>query len=465
MTCWKRCSLFTTVDSGSFVYFFSEPDGRLAMLKLLDPSSDLAASSEIADLFAPPTTQLAVSSSKFLDYTPVNPLSHTPIEFNITPSKAFLDLQSSYLYVRVRIVDDTGAQAKAPAGGEAKFALLNYFSQTFVKQIQVSIGHESVYDSGVNHHFTSYLTTLLSYDELYKSSILAAGGWATEEDSESENCKGFKARVKTCENGEIEFCSRLAIPLFSQPKALLPYTSMRIVIYPNPSDILIQQRGGTARSLHVSFEDVRLSVRHLFVHDSTLIQLQSMVAKAGGVTYPLRHLSSRTFYLSAGRRSVPEFSLYLTTIPRRVFVALVPAASFNGSYTNNVFAFKHYELTNLSIETSGGETFPARPHSIDFKNGRYSRIYYEMMDNLHLVGSGDSNGLTLASFAKTCPIFVIDLGCSRDPSVQLIKQGETSIRASFGSEIPAGGAYLIAISEFDQSLHLNEGIAKIDLVA
>lgn len=216
----------------------------------------------------------------------------------------------------------------------------------------------------------------------------------------------------------------------------------------------------------MQFESVRLCIRHLYLHESTLLQVSKMIEAKGGVTYPLRHVSSRTFYVSSGRKSIPEHSLFLTSIPRLVFVAFIPADNFTGSATKSLFTFKHYDLTNLTIETSTGETFPARPYSIDFEKRLYTRAYYDLMDSLNYVSSSDTCSITPATFVKNNNIFVIDLGCSRDPSMMLLRSGETVLKANFAKPIPDGGMYIQVLASFDQTLHVDpRGVGKIDIIA
>ena len=436
------------------------------MLKLLNSESDGVASSEICDLFTPPVTQLAVASSKVVEHNPVNSLAHAPIEFNITGSKSFLDLQSSYLYVRCKVVNDKGGAVAAPTAGQStKYALINLFGQTFVKQFQLFVGNELIYDSGIHNHYLSYINSVLSYDSSYKETVLAAAGWVPEEFPESAADEGYLARA-TAAQKEQEFVTRLNIPLFNQPRALIPWTNVRLLIYPNSDHMLIEQRDGTPRDLHISYEDVKLCVRHLYLYDSALIQINKQIEAREGVTYSLRHLASRTFYVSQGRKSIPEHSLFLSTIPRRIFIFFVSAEAFNGSYGTNPFVFKHYDLTTLSVETSNGDVFPARPYITDIPRGLYKRAYYDLMDTLQYPGSGDTCGITPEEFATHTSIFAIDLGCSKDPSVQLLRTGETTIRAVFAQPIPNGGVHVCAIADFDSSLHItHERVPRIDVIA
>ena len=114
------------------------------------------ASSEISDLFTPPTTQLVVSGAKIIEHSPVNSLNHMPIEFSVSAGKSFLDLQNSYLYVRCKIVDDEGIVMDEPEEGEAKkVALSNLFGETFIRQMQIFYGQDMIYDSSTNHPYLS----------------------------------------------------------------------------------------------------------------------------------------------------------------------------------------------------------------------------------------------------------------------------------------------------------------------
>ena len=163
------------------------------MLKLVDDQSDAVASSEIADLFTPSAAQVLVSNVKQLVYSTANSLAHSPLEFSFNTGKSFVDLQSSQLVVQCKITDEKGTSLKVK-DGDPKVGLVNYFGQTFVKQYQLFIGNDLVYDSGVNNQYIAYLNALLCYDDSYKSTVLRAGGWVTENDGSAADDSGYVTR-------------------------------------------------------------------------------------------------------------------------------------------------------------------------------------------------------------------------------------------------------------------------------
>lgn len=435
------------------------------MWKQLDNGSQHSVAPEISSLFTGNLCQATIASSRYQEHGLINSTSVTPFEFKINSGKTYLDLKSSFLTVRCKIVDSKGDVVKP--GGATRVAPINLAGMTLFRQCQLSIGGDLVWESGSAMHLTSYVHTLMSYDDAYKESVLSAAGFTNGDDG-TDTDKGYLERCKWAENGTMEFSSSLIIPLFMQPRAIPSYTDIRLLLYPNTDKITCEQRGGAVtENYRIVFEELTLSLKHLILHDSALLSCDNLIREQNGITYPLRNLVSRVVFVSGGRRAIPEHLLFLSTVPRRLFVCQIPAANFNGSYSNSALHFDHFDISSIALETSAGDLIPLKPFNLQFTDQRsYTRPFMLMHHALGNVTSGSTNGIDMESFAKRNNIFAFDLTAANDGTSELLKMGETKLTASYSKNLPADGIYLFILGEFESSMHLSPTrSAKVDIVA
>jgi len=118
--------------------------------------------------------------------------------------------------------------------------------------------------------------------------------------------------------------------------------------------------------------------------------------------------------------------------------------------------FQNFQIQEIYI-TAAGETFPAKPLSLDFVNDRYVRAYVQLFDGMGIGGTDRGNGISLSSFKNGCCIFPFDLSPDEDDGDHwdLVRQGTTSVNIQFGQAVPAGGLEVICLAEFDNMITLD----------
>jgi hypothetical protein len=53
-------------------------------------------------------------------------------------------------------------------------------------------------------------------------------------------------------------------------------------------------------------------------------------------------------------------NIFQGTLPIRIVIGMVDADAFNGTYANNPFNFKNYNITTMGL-TVNGESLPGKP--------------------------------------------------------------------------------------------------------
>ena len=104
-------------------------------MAFIHPQSCECAKSEL-DLFSVPPTQTAIESGMWVEYNPINAITHgLPIEFNILGTgQDYLDLANTQLQVSARISrgDDANIDGNDPVG-PVNLTLHSLFSEVDIK--------------------------------------------------------------------------------------------------------------------------------------------------------------------------------------------------------------------------------------------------------------------------------------------------------------------------------------------
>ena len=83
-------------------------------------------------------------------------------------------------------------------------------------------------------------------------------------------------------------------------------------------------------------------------------------------TYAVRKTEVKAQFISAGRTEF-DYNCFSSTIPRRITIALIEHAAFDGSLAHSPFNFKPFRLRTVSVH-AGGHIYPQIPYNLDFPN-------------------------------------------------------------------------------------------------
>jgi hypothetical protein len=118
------------------------------------------------DLFGVPGTNVSIEDAIFTDIHPVNAIvDGAPIEFKLNSTRdEFLDLASSYLYVKVKIVNVNNDGVETPLAADAPVGPANNFFHTMWKQVEVSLNGTNITSGQTNYPYQAYIENLLSFN-------------------------------------------------------------------------------------------------------------------------------------------------------------------------------------------------------------------------------------------------------------------------------------------------------------
>ncbi|EFP00450.1 hypothetical protein CRE_21761 [Caenorhabditis remanei] len=433
------------------------------MISRMDPKShDVIVDS--LDFSTMPGTQSGIINSR---WTPV-PLKNTfqaqgPFEFILTNnSRSYLNLKRTYLIFTFEITDSAGKPITMDLTPKNPFvfAPINNIAHSIVKNFSLHINSQLAFHNSSNYAYKSYFEQALMYGQEIKDSTLTAAGFYHDTSVDDITSPGFIKRCESIHNqGPIQVAANISIDLMNQPRVLLNGCNVKLTVYPNDSKFLIESYNRpTATELQFKIKDVYALVNEFDLADGLSNALEAAVIEHKTIQYPLISSQVRSFYIEPNRMDAPSNTLFTSKMPRRIFVGLVDADAYNGSYDKSPFNFKPHGISDIHVDYCG-ITLPGRPFSLDFTNNKFIEAYLQLQETLgHTRNNVACNSINTRMFKEGgFTIFGFELSpVAQDNSLfELVKQTNVSVRLNFKDKTPEGGLYCVVYAEFDQLFALD----------
>ncbi|EFO91918.1 hypothetical protein CRE_07168 [Caenorhabditis remanei] len=429
------------------------------MISRMDPKSHDVIVDEL-DFTSMPGTQSSVQNTRWSVVNLKNAFQPDgPWEFILTNnSRSYLNLKRTYLIFTFDITDTDGNVVTIPAretGKELIYGPINNIAHSIVKNFTLHLNSQLVYHNSDNYAYKAYMENLLMHSKDIKDSTLSAAGFFHEEDVGSEKCDGF---VKRCGTGTTQVAANISIDLMNQPRVLLNGCNVKLTVYPNKSEFLIQGYNLGTKKLKFNVRDVYALVNEFDLTDGLSNAIESAVLEHKQIQYPMICSQVRSFYIDSNRYDAPANTLFTTKLPRRLFLGLVSSDAYNGTFGTSPFCFKPYGLSNAYIDVCG-MSIPGRPMNLDFKKNKFIEAYVLLHEALgHSRNNFSSCAIDRQMFAEkgyTILGFELSAVATDNSLFDLIKQTNVSVRLEFSDLVPSGGLYCIVYAEFDGLLSMD----------
>lgn len=423
----------------------------------------VALSDSSTDLFTVPGTKTNQESSNYVSYQPVNTLTDgSPVEFYINSSGMdYQDFSRSYLYVKLKVTTPAGANLPAAAN----VALTNLPLHSLFSQIDVQLNDIIVSSSHNLYPFKAYFETLLNYNTDAKISHLTSEGFypdqagkfndfnlttGTAEAPLSVN-SGYKSRNALISlSKQAEFIGRLHLDLAAQDRLLLSGIDIKIRLNRSKDEFILL--GPTPAK--VILTDISLFVRKVKVNDAVMAAHENILQKERA-----RYITTKTdlkyFVISAGLTSVNKENIIQGVLPKKLILAFVKTAGFQGNVNHNPFLLENLNINNLNVYVDG-IVHPNKPYNLNFEEGRSLRAYYDLLGTLDVLENERSIGISREDYNKGYTLFGVDLSTSQidDSTFELIKKGSLRIEIDFGAAL-AESIVCVCYLQYDNILEVN----------
>ena len=431
----------------------------MSCARKINEHSSLALNSAL-NIFSIPPTNASVTRSFFREILPLSTVSQEgPYLFRLFSDNLWTDLSRIYLHLELRIEkysNDANAWVALEAG-DTDTASIQLLGQTFIQQLVVSVGTTEVYNSGTLYPYKAYMTSELSYPKSVKESFLGSAGYYTMAAQDSLLDTGFQQQCQRFATSKlVHLQSRLDFDLSNQELYLLNQIDVLFTIYRARDAFLLHcLRAANATRYRLYLNNIKLYAKMIDVQPALNVTIHSALEKQPA-TYAVRKTEVKAQFISAGRTEF-DYNCFSSTIPRRVTIALIEHAAFDGSLTYSPFNFKPFRLRTLSIH-AGGHIYPQIPYNLDFPNAHSTRAYVDMYEALGMANSAHSMDISQKQFGAGWTFFVIPLTSTLDDSCgfELLRSGTTTLRLQFDAPVPAGGLEMIILGEFDQMILVDQ---------
>jgi len=272
---------------------------------------------------------------------------------------------------------------------------------------------------------------------------------------DTKDNESFKTRsLYFKDDAIVEITAPLHIDLFLQDRFLINHIEMRLELYRNLNQFLIQCFDNVNLSIDVL--KMSLFLRKVEVLDSVSLAIDS-VMKSVPAKYQIRRVKMTNLHVSNPARETPQHTLFSGQLPRRIVFGCVEGDAYRGNHKKSPFIFKNFGISDVKI-TCGGQTFPMQPLHVDFSENKYINAFNQLFEALDLARDNKGNDINRIDYKSTHCIFAFDLTPDEDDNGHwdVVKQGSTSIDIKFADQLPTSGVEIIIYAEFDNLLMIDK---------
>ncbi|XP_069035265.1 uncharacterized protein F54H12.2-like [Lepisosteus oculatus] len=147
--------------------------------------------------------------------------------------------------------------------------------------------------------------------------------------------------------------------------------------------------------------------------------------------------------------------LLLNGLPKVVILGFVDNAAFSGSFTQNPFNFKHYNVNFLALYADG-EQIPTKPLQPDFQNGHCVREYFNLVETAGKRLKDKPVLVDREEYARGYTLFAFNLSPDDECTghYSLIKSGNLRAEIRFATPLPTT-VNMVVYALFDNVIELD----------
>lgn len=410
------------------------------------------------DVFEKQLIQVAVEGSTFVEVKPVASITQKgPIEFliNNTNSEKYIDPSQIYLHLKAKIVKQDGSDLPETS----KSTPINYILNTCFSSLQVFLNDKPI-NNYANYAYKAYIESLLFTSEAAQNSYLTSSLYIKDTAGKLDNFdpqtslnKGLKKRHERCKaSQEMDLFGLLHFDLAQQPKLLINGVDVRIKLERN-KDSFVLMSDVTDTKLQIT--DASLYVRKVQIAPSVLLG-HAKALEIGNIQIPIRKSDLKTFTVPNGTQTHSIANAFLSEIPSRIVLGLVPNKNFSGDERKNPFNFGHSNINYICLRKDG-VTYPSNPYTPSAKS--YARSYMSLFTDLNKFASTTDIPILYEDYPQGFMLFGFDLtpdySSDKQDYISTIETSNLSIEMKF-SEALTETMTLIVYSQVPKTVQIDK---------
>ena len=400
------------------------------------------------DLFSMPGTQTSQEKNTYVPHYPISDAADVALEFDVKPSTMYTDLSDTRLYIRGKVVKKANGTA---VDGTADITVSNMLLHALIQRIDVYVGDTLVTQSNGFYPWKAGIETLLNFGRDAKKSQLASIMYSKDT---NQGYGGTKRKNYVSASKEFELWGPLHVDFFFQPKYLISNVPMRVKI--NRSSPEFYMVNNTVDPCKIVITEATLWIRRVEIASGVeLAHAKALLARKNAV-YPMHRGEIEVVSVPRHQQTVSKDNLFMSRLPKKIIIAMVPNDVFNGKESAHTFNFKHYNLKILEVSVDG-ENVCGTPLQLDFNNQKYMRAYDGFFHAFNRSYADSGTDITYEDFKERYALFCFDLtadGCGNNSShFELLKQGNLRLKLHFDQPLDET-ITVIVYGEFESILEI-----------
>jgi hypothetical protein len=403
-------------------------------------------------LFDHPVFQTAVEKGLWIDVHPINSIMQGPIEFLVNGGIDYLDLASTVLYIKAKIIKADGTAYTEPTEvGFVNNAMHSMFSDIFV-----TLGSEVIEGGDSMYPYKAIMSTLFSFSEQAMQMQLPSVGFIKDQSGKMDDKEnsGFVKRKLWTTQGSKEFMGKLFVDMLQQPQYLLNAIDLRFKLVRAKNEFCICNYSNTEKP-KVVIDDAILYVRKCKINPTILIQHEMSLQKEAMTLYPINRIDMQTYTIPAQSKAFRKDNLFYNKRPNHLIFGMVSNNAYNGKYELNPFNFHHFNLNYVTLIVDG-ESTPFQAFTPDFTNRNCLRDYNSLYMSAGNFGKDSALPISYNDFLKGYTLYIFNLApdLTNNPTTPYAS-ANIRLELKFEEELPIT-VTLILMASFHSVLQIDQ---------
>lgn len=425
----------------------------------------------IYDLWEPRFVNNEVQSTHVERYYPISGLNDsntTPIEFIIKGNSDFINLSKATLTIKGVFRGTMPSTANPPTdvaitdATATKFSVVNLLPHAIFSSVNVTVNDKNIAIYEGLYAYRAYIQTILSSTKSHLDTLGPLSGWVKDQDTwDGTTTTSNGAIPKRLEymndaTKQSVYVIDLQTPLFQMDKAFLSEVDVRIAVVKNtqPSFYMMHAAAG---AVDFQIKEIYLSVEKITFFPDVAMKIENELKARQLLTYVLDDPRLLTISIPQGETYFIKDYLTVGHLPKRIVMAMVDTAAFNGDSTKNCFRFQHFNTSRILL-TKNGVEYPTPALVTDFDTGDYFEAYRHLFESLQASKSPLIPDISLKDFAKGAFITSWDMSPTQygadDPQMLVNRNSNIKLSINFKAALP-NSVTLIVLYMLEMRLNIN----------
>jgi len=312
--------------------------------------------SDVLDSFSLLTTDVSSIGSETQIFNPIGNIQEIGIPVDIiAPStkNLYTSLYESQVFVAFKITKKDGSNLEAT---DLISLNSNPFHSLF-SEVEVFLNSTRVSSCCELSPYRGYLTNMLNYTPEQRAKDLSSQLFIknqteklTKEDPAFAERATYIAGSKT-----VVLSGRLSDAIFQERKYIPSSVEIHLRLKKNDVGFIIEGKDVNASTepYKIVFESIQFHVKRYLIHPEVVSLHNSFFNQGRKMIFPLNLVSIKTFPIQMNSNGAISSNLYAGSIPKALFVGVLPLEDFQGNAKSDAFFFKRQNVKNIRVIIDG----------------------------------------------------------------------------------------------------------------